>query len=123
MYWKHASCLSKLPFIVMIVSIAAAISSCGINSVTRSELEAIKPGNIVTYRYRKAEKEWFYADKITRVDGDTIYYHASKNESTKGTDSRIKEFDPTQELSIKKEDFLRFADEQGDEKKKIIWIE
>jgi hypothetical protein len=99
------------------------VAACGINSVSKQELENVKAGNVVTYRYRKAEKEWFYADKIVRVDGDTIYYNASKNESTKGTDERLRDFDTTQELSIKKADFMKYETEQGDERKKIIWIE
>jgi hypothetical protein len=107
----------------LLALIAFAIA-CGINSVSTAELDTVKPGNVLTYRYRKSDnKEWFYADKITRIDGDTIYYNASKSESSKGSDSRIQDFDTTQELSIKKEDLLKFATEQGEEKKKIIWIE
>jgi len=115
--------LSKKIFAIIVVSCLAFIAACGINSVTRAELEAVKPGNVLTYRYRKVDKEWFYADKITRIEGETIYYNASKSESTKGSDARIKEFDTTQELSIKKADLLKFETEQGEEKKKIIWIE
>jgi hypothetical protein len=102
---------------------ALLVSSCGINTVSKSELEAVKPGNVLTYRYKKGDKDWFYSDKITRIDGDTIYYNASKNESTKGNDARIKDFDTTQELSMKKADLLKYETEQGDEKKTIIWIE
>jgi hypothetical protein len=72
---------------------------------------------------QEGDKDWFYSDKITRIDGDTIYYNASKNESTKGNDARIKDFDTTQELSMKKADLLKYETEQGDEKKTIIWIE
>jgi hypothetical protein len=99
------------------------VGACGINSVTKAELESVKAGNVITYRYRKGDKEWFYADKIVRVEGDTLYYNASKSESTKGTDERLKEFDTTQELSIKKADLLKYETEQGEDKKKIIWIE
>ena len=102
---------------------AFAICACGINTVTQSELEAVKPGSVLTYRYKKGDKDWFYSDKVTRIDGDTIYYNASKNESTKGNDVRIKDFDTSQELSIRKADLLKFATEQGEEKKTIIWIE
>jgi|SRR5688572_23258771 len=104
---------------------AAAVlgSACGINTVSKSELEAVKPGNVLTYRYKKEDKDWFHADMITRIDGDTIYYNASKNESTKGNDVRIKDFDTTQELSMKKADLLKYETEQGDDKKTIIWIE
>lgn len=115
--------LSRKIFAIIILSCMGFVAACGINSVTRAEIEAVKPGNVLTYRYRKADKEWFYADKITRVEGDTIYYHASKSESTKGSDARIKEFDTTQELSMKKDELLKYEAEQGEEKKKIIWIE
>ena len=111
---------------IAVFSLAAAalvICACGINTVSKSELEAVKPGNVLTYRYKKGDKDWFYADKITRIDGDTIYYNASKNESTKGNDVRIKDFDTTQELSMKKADLLKYETEQGDDKKTIIWIE
>ena len=99
------------------------ISACGINSVSKRELENIKAGDVLTYRYRKADKEWFYADRIVRIDGDTIYYNASKNESTKGNDLRLKDFDTSQELSMKKADLMKYETEQGEERKKIIWIE
>lgn len=115
--------LSKKILAIIVVSSLTFLAGCGINSVTRAELEAVKPGNVLTYRYRKVDKEWFYADKITRIEGDTIYYNASKSESTKGSDARIKDFDTTQELSIKKEELLKFATEQGEDKKKVIWIE
>src|SRR5688572_2697211 len=97
--------------------------ACGINTVSKSEIEAIKPGNVITYRYKKDGKDWFYSDKVTRVEGDTIYYNPSRNESTKGNDVRIKDFDTTQELSTKKADLLKYETEHGDEKKTIIWIE
>ena len=99
------------------------VSACGINSVSKRELENVKAGDVLTYRYRKADKEWFYADRIVRIDGDTIYYNASKNESTKGNDGRLKDFDTSQELSMKKADLMKYETEQGEERKKILWIE
>jgi hypothetical protein len=110
---------------IFISSIAAAlfVSACGINSVSKAQLEKVKAGDVITYRYRKGDKEWFYADHIVRVDGDTIYYNASKNESTKGNDNRLREFETTKELSMKKADLLKYETEQGEEQKKIIWIE
>jgi hypothetical protein len=102
---------------------AAFATACGINTVSKAELESVKTGNIITYRYRKGDKEWFYADKIVRVEGENIYYNASKNESTKGNDARLRDFDTTKELSMKKEDLLKYETEQGEERKKIIWIE
>jgi len=109
--------------IVFLVVVGVFVFACGINTVSQSDLEAVKAGNVLTYRYKKDNKDWFYSDKVTRVDGDTIYYNASRNESTKGNDTRIKDFDTTQELSIKKADLAKYATEQGDEKKTVIWIE
>lgn len=110
-------------YFCLFLTIVLVVGACGINSVTKAELESVKAGNVITYRYRKGDKEWFYADKIVRVESDTLYYNASKSESTKGTDARIKEFDTTQELSMKKADLLKYETEQGEDKKKIIWIE
>src|SRR4030095_10310454 len=113
--------LSKRLIVLCLAAVAVLGSACGINTVTKSELEAVKPGNVITYRYKKEGKDWFYSDKVTRVDADTIYYNPSRNESTKGNDARIRDFDTSQELSIKKADLLKYETEQGDEKKTIIW--
>ena len=116
--------LVRRSLISLFLILFALSIGCGINSVSTSELLSVKPGNVLTYRYRKPDnKEWFYADKITRIEGDTVYYNASRNESSKGTDPRLKDFDITQELSMKMDELLKYADEQGDERKKIIWIE
>ena len=109
--------------VISLGTAAFVICACGINTVSKSELEAVKPGNVLTYRYKKEGKDWFYSDKVTRVDGDTIYYNPSRYTSNKGNDVRMKDFDTTQELSIKKADLLNYATEQGEEKKTIIWIE
>jgi hypothetical protein len=115
--------MSYKRYFALFFAVVLVVTTCGINSVTKAELESLKAGNVITYRYRKGDKEWFYADKIVRVEGDTLYYNASKSESTKGTDERIKDFDTTQELSMKKADLLKYESEQGEDKKKIIWIE
>jgi hypothetical protein len=109
--------------LVFCIATILFISACGINSVSKAQLENVKAGDVITYRYRKGDKEWFYADHIVRVDGDTIYYNASKNESTKGNDHRLRDFETTKELSMKKADLLKYETEQGEEQKKIIWIE
>jgi hypothetical protein len=96
--------------------------SCGVNSVTRAQLEAVKPGDVLVYRYQKDGKSWFYADKITRIEGDKIYYNPSDKEGTAGNDERLKVFDTKRELSITKADLLKYETEQGDDKKVIIWI-
>ncbi len=110
--------------IFVIIAAFTLLAGCGLNSVTKAEIEAIKPGNKITYRFKKNDgKSWFYADKVTRVEGDTVYYNASKSESTKGSDTRLEDYDTTRELSIKKEELVKFETEQGTDEKKIIWIE
>jgi hypothetical protein len=99
-----------------------AVVSCGVNSVTKAQLEAVKPGDVLVYRYQKEGKSWFYADKITRIEGDKIYYNPSDKEGTAGNDERLKVFDTKRELSIAKADLLKYETEQGDDKKVIIWI-
>ncbi len=108
--------------ILFVVGVLAFALGCGLNSVTRQELEAVKPGNIITYRYQKGGKSWFYADKVTRVEGDKIYYNPSKRESTAGNDDKIQEYDTTRELSMSKADLLKYETEQGEERKVVIWI-
>jgi hypothetical protein len=96
--------------------------SCGINSVTRAQLEAVKAGDVLVYRYQKEGKSWFYADKVTRIEGDKIYYNPSSKEGTAGNDDRLRSFDSTREMSINRSDLLKFGTEQGDDRKVIIWI-
>lgn len=108
--------------LVIIVSLSL-LAGCGFNSVTKAEIEAIKPGSKITYRFKEGGKSWFYADKVTRIEGDTIYYNASKSKSTSGSDTRLDDYDTTRELSIKKADIVKFETEQPPDDKKIIWIE
>ena len=96
--------------------------SCGVNSVTKAQLEGVKPGNTLVYRFQKDGKSWFYADKITRIEGDTIYASPSRKEGTAGNDDRIYDFDTGREVTISKTDLLKYETEQGDDKKVIIWI-
>lgn len=106
---------------ILIVLVLAA-AACGVNSVTKAQLEAVKAGDIVTYRYQKDGKSWFYADKVTRVEGDKIYYNPSRNESTSGKDEKIQQYDTSREASISREEFLKFDTEQGENRKVVIWI-
>ena len=108
-------------FVLAVIGSAFALG-CGINSVTKYDLEAVKPGDILVYRYQKSGKSWFYADKVTRIEGDRVFYNPSKNEGTAGNDERLKEFDDMREHSIAKQDLLKYESEQGDDKKVIIWI-
>lgn len=71
------------------------ISGCGINSVTEQELAAIKPGDIVIWRYQKAEdenKSWMYTDRIEAVDGDKLTFVTSIKESNDKRMIEIREF-------------------------------
>ena len=104
----------------LIVGFAAA---CGINSVSKEQLAAVKTGDVLVYRFQKDGKSWFYADKITRIEGDTIYYNPSSKEGTSGNDERIKTFDTKRELSITKDELAKFDTEQGEDRKVIIWIQ
>ena len=103
----------------VIVSLAAA---CGVNSVTKAQLETVKAGDVLVYRYQKDGKSWFYADKITRIEGDKIYFNPSEKEGTAGNDERLKTFDMKRERSTTKAELLKYDTEQGDERKVIIWI-
>lgn len=107
--------------LIIIVGLALAIG-CGVNSVSKRQLEAVKAGDVITYRYQKNGKSWFYADKVTRVEGDKIYYNPSANESTAGNDSRLQNYDTSRELSISRADLMKYDTEQGDERKVVIWI-
>ena len=113
--------IRKTTFTVVFASILLSLA-CGINSVTRSELEKVKAGDIVVYRYQKNGKSWFYADKITRVEGEALFYNPGTNEVTAGNDSRVYQFDANRQLEIKRADLLKYETEQGDDRKVIIWI-
>lgn len=103
--------------------ILAATFGCGINSVTKSQLEDVKAGDVIAYRYQKGGKSWLYADKVTRVESDKIFYNPSKSEATSGKDARIRAYDTSRELSIAKADLLKYKTEQGEDRKVIIWID
>lgn len=108
---------------LFVVLAFAALLGCGINSVTKAELEAVKAGDVITYRFQKGGKSWFYADKVTRIEGEKVYYNPSKSESTSGSDARLQQYDASRELSIPKAELLKYETEQGDDRKVVIWIE
>ena len=110
-----------LKHLFIIAGLALAFG-CGINSVSKRQLEAVKAGDVITYRYQKGGKSWFYADKVTRVEGDKVFYNPSTSESTAGNDSRLQSYDTSRELSIPKADLLKYDTEQGDDRKVVIWI-
>ena len=95
---------------------------CGINSVTKQQLENVKAGDILVYRFQKDDKSWFYSDKITRIENGKIYYNPGKMEATAGNDDRLNAFQTDKEGSITKDELLKYETEQGDEKKVVIWI-
>lgn len=107
---------------ILIALILTFAVACGINTVSKRQLEEVKAGDVITYRYQKNGKSWFYADKVTKVDADKVYYHPSKSESTAGNDGRIQSFDTDRELSIAKAELVKFETEQGEERKVVIWI-
>jgi hypothetical protein len=109
--------------VIMITTLVCMlISACGVNTVTKQQLEKVKAGDVLVYRFQKDGKTWFYADKITRLEGDKIFYNPGKKEGTAGNDDRLKEFVTDKELSISKAELLTYETEQGDDKKVIIWI-
>lgn len=112
----------KRRFTAVALIAIAFIAACGLNSVTKAQLTAVKVGDVLTFRYQKDGKSWFYCEKITRVDGDKVYYNAGKNESTSGKDARLKDYD-SRELLRTRAELEKFETEQGDEQRKVIWIE
>ena len=113
--------MRKVSYLI-VLAVFFALLGCGINSVSKRQLEAVKAGDLITYRYQKQGKSWFYTDKVTRVEGDKVYYNPSKSESTAGNDSRLQNHDTSRELSIPKAELLKFETEQGDDRKVVIWI-
>ncbi len=97
-------------------------AGCGINSVTKQQLENVKPGDALVYRFQKDGKSWFYADKITRIENGKIYYNPGKMEATAGNDDRLNAFQTDKEGSIGQDELLKYEAEQGNDKKVIIWI-
>ncbi len=98
------------------------LSGCAVNSVTKQQLEQMKAGDVLVYRFQKNGKTWFYTDKITRIEGDTIFYNPSKKEGSAGNDDRLRDFATDKEASISKAELLKYETEQGNDKKVIIWI-
>ena len=92
--------MRQVCFLILSTVVAFSIA-CGINSVTKAQLEAVKPGDVLTYRFQKDGKSWFYSDKVTRIENDRVYYNPSRHEATSGR-SDIRDFDASRELSISK---------------------
>ena len=103
----------------------AFLTGCGINSVTPEEIAAIKPGDLVIWRYAKAsddKKSWMYTDRIETVEGDKITFKTSVNESNDKRMDEIREFrEETYETTLT--DLKKFATEQPPDSKVIIEIQ
>lgn len=112
----------KKNVVILIALVCFFIAGCGINSVTKAELENVKAGDTLVYRFQKDGKSWFYADKITRVEGDKVFYNPGKMEANKGNDDRLNDFLTEKELSVSKAELVKYETEQGADKKVIIWI-
>ena len=108
--------------LIIAATAALLVASCGVNSVTKAQLEAVKPCDVLVYRYQEGGKSWFHADKITRIEGDKIYFNPSDKKGTAGNDERLKNFDTSREMSMTRADLLKFETEQGDDRKVVIWI-
>ena len=107
-----------------ILALFMAALSCSAAKVTRAELEALKPGDVVVFRYDKDGKTWRYGEQITRIEGDKIYYYPSTHESGDGKTAKITtDFNKSAELSRTKEEYYKFEANQGPEKRAIMWIE
>ena len=76
----------------------------------------MKEGNVVTFRYQKSGKSWFYCEKLTRIDGDKVYY-TPQERSTSGSDARLK-ITIHATLSRTKAELEKYDTKQGDEQKR-----
>jgi hypothetical protein len=108
--------------LILTAFVCFLITGCEVNSVTKQKLKSVKAGDVLVYRFQKEGKSWFYADKITRVEADKVFYNPGKMEADIGNDDRLNEFVADKELSISKAELLKFETEQGDDRKVIIWI-
>ena len=73
-------------------------------------------------KHRVNGKSWMYGNKVTKIEGDTIYYVPSTNTAT-SKNSDIATFDAkAPEESIKKADLLKYESEQGEDKLVVIEI-
>src|ERR1700754_3206237 len=106
-----------LPFFLLLGIILAC------NTVSKQQLQNVKVGDKLVYRYRKPDgKEWMYVDKITRIDGDTIYYVPGKMEATSKNELSLDNFVNDREGSLTKDELLKYTEETGDDHKVVIEI-
>jgi hypothetical protein len=85
------------------------------NTVSKQQLQNVKVGDKLVYRYQKADKEWMYVDKITRIEGDKIYYVPGKMEATSKNELSLDNFITDKEGSITKDELLKYDQKTGDD--------
>jgi hypothetical protein len=106
-----------LPVLVLL----GATLAC--NTVSRQQLQNVKVGDKLVYRYKKTDgKEWMYVDKITRIEGDKIYYVPGKIEATSKNELSLDNFVTDREGSITRDELLKYTEETGDDHKVVIEI-
>ncbi len=111
---------AALVFAFLTISMA-----CSAAKVTRAQLEALKPGDVVVFRYDKDGKTWKYGEKITKIEGDKIYYYPSKYEAgnSKAEYKITTDFDESKEMSRTKDEFYKYETDQEPDRRAIMWIE
>ncbi len=111
--------------LLSVIAVASLLCGCGINSVTEEEIAAIKPGDVLIWRYAKAEddnKSWMYTDRIETIEGDKVTYKTSTNESTDKRMTEIREFrEETYQTTLTK--LKTYHAEQPPDSKVIIEIQ
>jgi hypothetical protein len=98
-------------------------AGCSVDSISKAQIEAVQPGTKITYRYLNEGKVWYYTDRVTRVEGDVVFYNPSLKESSSGKDSRLDEFDETRELSVRMADLVKYENPRPPDATTIIRIE
>ena len=113
----------RLRFAFLFFAAVALLAGCDKDSVTAAEIEAIGPGSKVIYRFFEDGKRWYYLDKVTRIEGDTVYYLPSVHKSSSSSDGRLYDLNTSRELSMTRAELMKFQTSQEPNNKKIVRIE
>jgi hypothetical protein len=105
-----------------LIVLIAGIFILACNTVSKEQLQNVKVGDKLIYRHKKDGREWMWAEKITRIEGDKIYYNPGKIEATSKNAPALDDFDSGKEGSHTKEELLKYTDLTGDDQKVIIEI-
>src|SRR5262245_15800865 len=97
--------VKMLPVLILLTAVLAC------NTVSKQQLQNVKVGDKLVYRYQKEGKSWMYVDKITRIEGDKIYYNPGKKEATSKNELALDDFVTDKEGSITKDELLKYTDE------------